>query len=468
MSQTSLDLSTWKELRQKYGRQFVEIMDMKRLGFLDITDEQLEEMQNGLEQLTQLRRQEAKINKKLSSLPDVEKLLKRVRKMRIERVKKAREIKRAEKAKAKAKQKIENKKQRLKTPFYLGQGVSGGLKFEGEDAAKLQQQGLPMLNNAEDLAKAMGLTNAQISWLSYHRGTATIDHYTRFNIPKKKGGFRTIASPKPMLRKAQEWILEAILSKISVHDAAMAFRPGLSIVHNAQKHEYGGIIIRIDLKDFFPSIQFNRVKGIFKSFGYNEGLASIFALICTDSARIKAQLDDKTYYVALTERYLPQGACTSPSLTNIICKRLDSRLTGLCHKYGFIYTRYADDIVISHYNSQQSIHSILKFARQIIADEGFTVHPDKLKIMRPHRRQSVTGIVVNDTPNVSRKDLRYFRSFLHHYEKEGEQAVSQKLGKNATNYARGYWSFIHMVNPETAAKILKKHPWLKENIIGNE
>ena len=100
----------------------------------------------------------------------------------------------------------------------------------------------------------------------------------------------------------------------------MAFRPGRSISDNAKAHQYGGVIIRIDLKDFFPSIKFPRVKGIFKSFGYSEGVATLFALVCTDAARIQAELDGKKYYVALSERYLPQGACTSPSLTNIICR----------------------------------------------------------------------------------------------------------------------------------------------------
>lgn len=456
----TLNPQSWRELMRKYGRQYVEMEDMKRLGFLDITETELEELKEGLAELTKLRKQESKLNKELAQLPDVESMLAKVRKMRIERVRQERIIRKEEKAKTLAIKKVEDKKQRLKTPFYLGAGVSSGLKFEGEDIHQLKKGKLPVLKNAEDIAKAMELTTAQISWLSYHRGTATIDHYHRFKIPKSKGGFRNIAAPKPILRHAQEWILAQILEKIPLHDSAMAFRTGRSIVDNAQAHENGGVIIRLDLKDFFPSIKFNRVKGIFKSFGYNEGVATIFALICTDSARIEATLDNKKYFVALTERYLPQGACTSPSLTNIICKRLDSRLTGLCQKFDFTYTRYADDMVMSHLNSESDVRPILKSTQKIIAEEGFILHPDKLKIMRPHQRQSVTGIVINNAPNVSRRDLRNFRSFLHHYEKEGAAIMTNRIGKDATHYAKGYLSFIHMVNPQTAKKIRQKHAWL--------
>jgi hypothetical protein len=242
----------------------------------------------------------------------------------------------------------------------------------------------------------------------------------------------------------------------------MAFRPGRSIAENAQRHQNGGVIIRIDLKDFFPSIKFPRVKGIFKSFGYNEGMATLFALVSTDAARINAELDGQKYFVALSERYLPQGACTSPTLTNIICRNMDKRLEGLAQKFGFTYTRYADDLVLSHPDKDTKVDFLIRCVENIISEEGFIVHPEKTMIMRPHNRQNVTGIVVNDTPNVSRRDLRNFRSFLHHYETKGEEAMTKKLGKNARSYAQGYWSFIYMVNKEVAMKILGRYGWLKE------
>ena len=456
------NLNTFRDQVRKYGREYAITQDMIRLGFLDLTKEEQETLKNGMGELRKLWRESSKLRQEIGNLPDVESMIKEVRRLRIERVRKEKVVKKAQKIEAQKAKKEAGRKRRIETPLYLGAGVSAGLKYEDENGEQLNALALPMIHNAKDWAEAMGMPAEKISWLCYHRKAATIDHYHRFKIPKSKGGFRTIASPKPMMRQAQSWILENILEHIPLHNAAMAFRPGRSIAENAQRHQNGGVIIRIDLKDFFPSIKFPRVKGIFKSFGYNEGMATLFALVSTDAARINAELDGQKYFVALSERYLPQGACTSPTLTNIICRNMDKRLEGLAQKFGFTYTRYADDLVLSHPDKDTKVDFLIRCVENIISEEGFIVHPEKTMIMRPHNRQNVTGIVVNDTPNVSRRDLRNFRSFLHHYETKGEEAMTKKLGKNARSYAQGYWSFIYMVNKEVAMKILGRYGWLKE------
>ncbi|MCR9288434.1 MAG: reverse transcriptase family protein [Bacteroidetes bacterium] len=456
------NLNTFKEQVRKYGREYAITQDMIRLGFLDLTTEELNTLKNGMGELRKLWRKSSELRQEMGNLPDVESMIKEVRRLRIERVRKEKVVKKAQKIEAQKAKKEADRIRRIETPLYLGAGVSAGLKYKDENGEQLNALALPMIHNAKDWAEAMGMPAEKISWLCYHRKAATIDHYHRFKIPKSKGGFRTIASPKPMMRQAQSWILENILEHIPLHDAAMAFRPGRSIAENAQRHQNGGVIIRIDLKDFFPSIKFPRVKGIFKSFGYNEGMATLFALVSTDAARINAELDGQKYFVALSERYLPQGACTSPTLTNIICRNMDKRLEGLAQKFGFTYTRYADDLVLSHPDKDTKVDFLIRCVENIISEEGFIVHPEKTMIMRPHNRQNVTGIVVNDTPNVSRRDLRNFRSFLHHYETKGEEAMTKKLGKNARSYAQGYWSFIYMVNKEVAMKILGRYGWLKE------
>lgn len=453
-------IKIFNEQIQKYGREYAITQDMIRLGFLNLSGEELTELKEGMVKLNKLGREQSKLRKELGQLPDVESMLKEVRRLRIERVKKEGVLKKEAREKVAREKKEAERVWRIANPPHLGAEISKGLKFQHVEDHKLVDSALPVINNAEDLAGALGVPANMISWLSFHRKAATIDHYHRFKIPKSKGGYRTIASPKPMLRKAQDWVLENILNVIPLHEAAMAFRVGCSIKENAKRHQNGGIIIRIDLKDFFPSIKFPRVKGIFKSFGYNEGVATILALICTDAARREVTLDNKKYFVALSKRYLPQGACTSPTLTNIICRKLDRRLTGLSTKLGFTYTRYADDLVFSHSNPQVAIGFLIICIQKIIREEGFEIHPDKTQVMRPHQRQSVTGVVVNEQLTVSRKDLRNFRSFLHHYEKEGEMHMTKKLGKNATSYAQGYWAFIYMINPEKAMKLLTKHKWL--------
>lgn len=457
----SNSIETYRAQIQEFGKEYFIMEDMMRTGFLDLTPEQLERLKKGMKEVTRLRRKIGKVNSQLSGLDDVETVLKKIRTLRIERVKKERAEKRMAKAAALKEKRANERQRRQKTPPYLGKGVSHWLKFEGGDAEKLRALRLPVIQNAEELALAMDLTMSQVSWLSYHRKTASIDHYNRFQIPKRKGGFRTIASPKPMLRKAQSWILSHILNKIPLHESAMAFRPNRSIVDNAAVHQGQGVVIRMDLKDFFPSIQFYRVRGLFVSFGYNKGVSTIFALICTDAARVNVGLDGKQYFVALGERYLPQGACTSPALTNIICRKMDKRMTGLCRSLGYKYSRYADDMIFSHADAQHDVKSLITLTKRIIKDENFVLHPDKLAVLRPHQRQAITGIVVNETMNVSRRDLRRFRAFLHQYEQHGAAAMTEKMGKDATAYGKGYLAFINMVNPETAEKLGRKHTWLK-------
>src|SRR5262249_12338200 len=145
----------------------------------------------------------------------------------------------------------------------------------------------------------------------------------RFKIPKKTGGERLISAPMPRLKKAQYWILDNILRRVEVSDSAHGFLTGRSIVSNARPHVGADLIINLDLKDFFPTVSYKRVKGLFKSLGYSESAASVLGLICTEPDVEEVELDGKRYFVALTDRHLPQGAPTSPSITNILCRRLD-------------------------------------------------------------------------------------------------------------------------------------------------
>ncbi|MBV9469013.1 MAG: RNA-directed DNA polymerase, partial [Abitibacteriaceae bacterium] len=270
-------------------------------------------------------------------------------------------------------------------------------------------------------------------------------------------------------REAQSWLLENVLEKIAVHEAAMAFRPALNIAHNAARHAGASVIVRLDLKDFFPSITFKRVKRMFQRLGFNEGVATLFALLATEAPRVQLTLDGQQHFVAVTERFLPQGACTSPAITNILCRSLDARLSGAACKLGFTYTRYADDLVFSARGDKLKGIAMRELATKIIADEKFVVNEAKTAVLRPHSRQTVTGLVVNaqstgegtGTPRVSRRDIRNFRAFLHQYELRGREAMTEQRGQDALSYARGYLSFVHMVSPAQAAALQQKHPWLE-------
>ena len=461
--------ANWRDRLREIGKEAFIKEEMERLGFwppqagvtqqIADAEAKLKELYPGLQAA---RSELHTLDKEINLSRNIPALLNDIRKKRIERVRTARGVKKQQKEADQAVRQTQVKEWRSKTLPYLGHGVSAGLRYEGGEPAKVAEASLPALSSAEELASALGTETKQIAWLTYHRGATVIDHYAHFSIPKRGGGMRSISAPKRQLRTAQSWVLTNILNRVGIHEAAMAFRPKRSILHNAQQHTGKNIVIRVDLKDFFPSIQFRRVKGLFTHLGYNEGVASILALLCTESPRVALTLDGEKKHVAIGERQLPQGACTSPAITNILCRRLDSRLTGIAKRYGFTYTRYADDLVFSHADKEAPTGMLFTRLRQVIAEEGYTINDGKTRVMRPQHRQVVTGVVVNETPRLSRRDLRKFRAFLHHCETEGLQTISERIGKNALLYANGYLSFLHMVNPEQAQKIRQRHVWLNK------
>ena len=466
-----LTTQQYRELMRKYGRDAFIKEEMIALGFWPPNLQALENREKALAdlkirrgELIALHQQLSGVEKEIGDVTNLEALIDEIRKKRIERVRLQREERKAARLlELEAKHTAEAARRREEPPF-LGRGVSTGLKYDGGSSERLAASNLPKLTTAGDIARAIGIEEHKVAWLTYHRGAATIDHYYRFTIPKRSGGTRVISSPKKQLRVAQNWVLNSILSKIELHPAAAAFRAGRSIVDNARLHQERAIVVRLDLKDFFPSIKLRRVKGLFQSFGYNEGVATIMALLCTEAPRVEIKLDGETRYVSLGERQLPQGACTSPLLTNILCRRLDTRLTALSQKFGFTYSRYADDLVFSHSDSEAKLGLFLTLVKKVIQTEGFILNEDKTRIMRQQHRQTVTGLVVNQQPHLSRDDLRKFRAFLHHCEKEGFAAVSEKTGRNARAYASGYLAFIQMVSPERAKQIFAANPWLEESV----
>jgi retron-type reverse transcriptase len=264
------------------------------------------------------------------------------------------------------------------------------------------------------------------------------------------------------LRVAQSWISKNVLDLLSPSIHAMAFRPGTSIVDNATPHLNAPIVVKLDLKDFFPSISFPRVRGYFEYLGFNPGIATVLALICTDAPRARLALDGVVRYVAMGERGLPQGACTSPALANLIAIPLDARLAGLCKaiESDWIYTRYADDLTFSCRDENADVGRLLKAIEKIVGDEGFRINAEKTAVMRAPGRQVVTGLLVGDDIRLSRRDLRRLRAFLHRCDRDGVEAVSLAIGKDALAVARGHLAYVTMVMPEHAAGLRERYGWL--------
>ncbi|GAF55461.1 retron-type RNA-directed DNA polymerase [Psychrobacter sp. JCM 18901] len=307
-------------------------------------------------------------------------------------------------------------------------------KWDVKDAAnRLIENKLPLLHKHNELAEAVNLSIPQLKGLCYQREVATNLSYSHFTIAKRNGTARQIWSPIPRLKFVQRWILHNILNNLTTHGAAHGFVRGKSIVTNAAVHSNSELLIKLDVKDFFPSVSWRRVKGVFRHAGYPEQIATLLALLCTESPRQVVQQDGITYYVALGDRALPQGAPTSPALTNIVCLNLDRRLTGLAEQLGLRYSRYADDLTFSvpaievttpkskakttiksttstakkQADTQHNklIGQLLGSVHKILREEGFALNNDKTRVIRKGNQQQVTGMVVNGqgVPRVSRQ-----------------------------------------------------------------
>lgn len=345
---------------------------------------------------------------------------------------------------------------------HLGEGIFWNDTFDydkwdlPEPEARAAENDLPKLDKVLDLAEALGLTVAELRFLTFHRDAATDLHYQRFTIPKRDGSERAIWAPRPRLKGAQRWILREIVEHLPVHGAAHGFLPGRSIVTNARAHQSARTIVQVDLKDFFPTITFKRVKGVFRKAGYREQVATLLALLCTEAPREIVVHEGKKYFVALGPRCLPQGAPTSPAITNTICLRLDRRLSGLARKLGWRYTRYADDMTFSlplAHKGKPNLGKLFGGIKRFAADEGFTVHPGKTRVARRGSRQKVCGLILNGegVPRVPRTLKRLLRAALYNLEQGKPLPEGETLARLA-----GYAAFVHMSEPALGRALLEK------------
>jgi retron-type reverse transcriptase len=178
-------------------------------------------------------------------------------------------------------------------------------------------------------------------------------------------------------------------------------------------------------------------------------------LICTQPSGEKVKLHGEEFYINSTSRVLPQGAPTSPAITNIICKKMDARLLGIAKSLGLRYTRYADDLTFSGPASvRKDLNKLFWRVKGVVKSEGFALHPKKTKIMSNGNRKEVTGVVVNEKPAVSRKKLKAFRALLYQIEKDGPKGKRWGSGPDLMESILGYARFIYMVDPIKGKKYL--------------
>src|SRR5687768_4895381 len=343
----------------------VVLAEMIRLGFWPAAGKIPQDPADEIRRRGELERELRALGTESARLHDIEALKREARKRRLlesrqkqKETKERRERERIERARIWAERKE-------KDLLFLGSEVSGGLGQQAGDPERLRRQGLPVLMTASEVAQAMGVTIGRLRFLAYDRKVTKTSHYVKFVMPKKSGGKRKISAPLPRLKSAQRWLLDEVLSKIQTHDAAHGFVKDRNIVTNASPHVGARVVVNVDLEDFFPTLGYRRVKGMFRKLGYSEQVATIFALLSTEPDTATVELDGQRWHVAMGERRLPQGAPTSPAVTNAICRRLDRRIDGAARKLGFTYTRYADDLTFSA-QSDADVGRLLRRVRFVL------------------------------------------------------------------------------------------------------
>jgi RNA-directed DNA polymerase len=268
-------------------------------------------------------------------------------------------------------------------------------------SADAEQSARPAgVRTVDELAARLGLTTDALRAVS--------PQYTEYTIPKKSGGKRKICAPAAPLKAVQKTINCRLLARAKRHPAASGFERKQSIVTNAVRHMGRAVVVRMDLKDFFPSIRADRIKKYFGAIGWNADAAALLTHICTYNGG------------------LPQGAPTSPALSNLVNYRLDNRLQKLADVTKATYTRYADDLTFSFAaDDRERIATTINCVKAVVEAEGYQLHMKrKLHVRRRHQRQVVTGLVVNAGVRLPRETRRWLRAVEHRAAKGGNVTLT--------------------------------------------
>lgn len=300
-------------------------------------------------------------------------------------------------------------------------------------ATRLLDNSLPVIFDIRHLSLLIGIATSELTKMIF----AENFFYTQARIPKKSGGDRELDIPSVELKYIQRWILDTILSNIQVSEFATGFCTNKSILDNAKVHLNKHCLVNLDIKDFFPSISFERVYKIFYYYGYTTEVSFALAKLCTFKGR------------------LPQGSPASPYISNICCLRLDIRLNAIAQKYEATYSRYADDITISGNND---IKSIIPIVSKIVSEEHFSINDKKSRVAYPFQRQEVTGLLVNgEHVRIPKSYKRDLYQQLYYCNKYGVQSHLEKINCDKAFFKEhiyGKICFVNLVEPTEADKML--------------
>ena len=277
--------------------------------------------------------------------------------------------------------------------------------------------GIPMITDFEDLVKELRLSSNLVYWLA----SDAKERYEVFKVKKKDNSDRIIAAPVLSLKIVQRWILENILYKIKTSPYSFGFAKGEKspLALCAEKHKNNLYVLKMDIRNFYPSISREKIYYIFSEIGYNTEISNLLTNVCTYN------------------NSLPQGAVTSPYISNLVLRKLDFRIAGYCNKRDIVYTRYADDMIFSSDN-RDVLKKIYGMIRKIVEDEGFVLNDKKTLFMTPKGHKKVLGLTINNgIIKVSREMKRSLRALIHYQIATSDYSFNQQI--------RGYISYINSI-----------------------
>lgn len=297
-------------------------------------------------------------------------------------------------------------------------------------------------SDRDQLALLLGVTKTQLTYFAFGKGK----RYKTFTISKKSGGTREISAPSGPLKTIQRRLSSLLAAAYPTQTYVQGFVPGGSVLNNSLLHLNKANVLNLDLSDFFPTITAGRIIGLLRStpFEFNNEVASTIAGL--------------TCYLGV----LPQGAPTSPVLSNMICLRMDKALLNFSKREHITYSRYADDMTFSTRRefSDNVISSLADSNNMVLGAEllkivrnnYFEINPKKTRLQSGNMPKYVTGVKVNKYPNLSRYYIRELRSILHAWEKYGLEDAEKKFatdyggtGKSLLQFVRGKISYLKAI-----------------------
>jgi len=329
------------------------------------------------------------------------------------------------------------------------------------------------LDDVADLARLLGLDVAHLDWMADTRGMQRRArpgplHLHRYRwLPRPGRVPRLLEVPTPRLRRVQRLVLDEVLAGLPVHPAAHGFVPGRGVLTGARAHVGAAVVVSADLAAFFASVTAGRVHRTLRALGHPEAVAHLLTGLCTHRTPVRVLSamppggrdgERSALRRALAAPHLPQGAPTSPHVANLACHRLDVRLAAYADACGATYTRYADDLTLSGgAEVADAAGRLLLGVRRVVHDEGYRLNEAKSRVRRAHRRQQVTGVVVNERPGTGRRQTDALRALLHNCVRHGPASQDREgRGDAFRAHLEGRVGWVEHVHPARGAALRRE------------